>query len=256
MAAIRGPYCVGAFTPSGNAARVRLPQDRQRQAYAWCSVPSRGCGWGRSNTCRRTGSPWVSAADSGAAHSPQLGGRWVSMRCGLSVCRKVAPLCPGCPPGRLPERPRWLRVRFGAGGLAGPSLDGGLPLLPLFRPTRRSSSSRRCCNPAISACCRSTVARSCSFAPRSRAFSACASARRSAPPVCRSSDSNCPGILPPVPAHLEHFYLYMYWTVRVNCRLLSPVWQQSCASRDSLVVARQSPHRPSPPHRRNLTPTV
>ena len=35
------------------------------------------------------------------------------------------------------------RFCFPAGGLLSPSLDGGLPLLVLFRPSRRSSSSSR-----------------------------------------------------------------------------------------------------------------
>ena len=146
MAAIRGPYCTGAFTPSGNAARVTRPQALQRQACAWCSVTSGGGGGGRSNTCRRRGSPSLSLADSDAPQSAHCNGKWVSMRSGVSASRSVAPLWPGCPPGRLPDRPRWLRVRFRfrAGRLAGPSLDGGLPLLLLSRPTRRSSSSRRC----------------------------------------------------------------------------------------------------------------
>jgi hypothetical protein len=48
----------------------------------------------------------------------------------------------------LPEASRKLLVR---GGFFRPSLDGGLPLLLLFRPSRRSSSAMRACNVAISA---------------------------------------------------------------------------------------------------------
>jgi hypothetical protein len=39
---------------------------------------------------------------------------------------------PFCPPVFLPERSRRLLTR--AGFFFRPSLDGGLPLLPLFRP--------------------------------------------------------------------------------------------------------------------------
>src|SRR4249920_2569420 len=46
------PYCTGALTPSGNAARVFAPQARHRQSCARCSVTTRGSGSGRSNTCR------------------------------------------------------------------------------------------------------------------------------------------------------------------------------------------------------------
>ena len=51
------------------------------------------------------------------------------------------------PAGLRPDFSRRLPVRrrfcFPAGGLLSPSLDGGLPLLVLFRPSRRSSSSSR-----------------------------------------------------------------------------------------------------------------
>jgi hypothetical protein len=39
-------------------------------------------------------------------------------------------LCPTCPPLFFPDRPRKLPVTLG--GFFSPSLDGGLPLLPLF----------------------------------------------------------------------------------------------------------------------------
>jgi hypothetical protein len=55
-----------------------------------------------------------------------------------------------CPPGLLPRRSRRLRVRF---GFCSPSLDGGLPLLLLFSPSRRSSSATFANRVAICACC-------------------------------------------------------------------------------------------------------
>ena len=50
---------------------------------------------------------------------------------GVSVRRSVSPGWPFCPPGFLPERSRRLLTRA---GFFSPSLDGGLPLLLLFRP--------------------------------------------------------------------------------------------------------------------------
>jgi hypothetical protein len=72
-APIRLPYCTGAVTPSGNAARVCAPQAAQRQSCARCSVTSSGWGSGRSNTCRAT---WavVIAAVNGSPHAAQDSG--------------------------------------------------------------------------------------------------------------------------------------------------------------------------------------
>src|SRR3954464_15779745 len=70
---------------------------------------------------------------------------------GSATCRSVSPLCPFCPPEGLPDASRRLRVRGSRGGLPNPSLDGGLPLLELFSPSRRSSSATRACNAAFSA---------------------------------------------------------------------------------------------------------
>ena len=55
--------------------------------------------------------------------------------------RSVSPLWPGCPPGLRPDLRRWLWVRRDFGFFS-PS-EGGLPLLRLFRPRRRSNSSTR-----------------------------------------------------------------------------------------------------------------
>jgi hypothetical protein len=60
-------------------------------------------------------------------------------------------------------------------GFFRPSLEGGLPLLPLFRPSRRSSSAIRSCNCAIRACCAV-------FCSRSAAMMASSDAR-SPPPA-------------------------------------------------------------------------
>src|SRR3954466_8442345 len=70
---------------------------------------------------------------------------------GSATWRKVSPLWPVCPPGGLPDRSRRLRVRGSRLGFCSPSLDGGLPLLELFSPSRRSSSATRACNAAFSA---------------------------------------------------------------------------------------------------------
>jgi hypothetical protein len=54
---------------------------------------------------------------------------------GVSVRRRVSPGWPVCPPVFLPDGSRRLLTR---GGFFSPSLDGGLPLLLLFSPRRRS----------------------------------------------------------------------------------------------------------------------
>src|SRR4051794_29348894 len=70
---------------------------------------------------------------------------------GSATCRSVSPLCPFCPPEGLPDASRRLRVRGSRLGFCSPSLDGGLPLLELFSPSRRSSSATRACNAEFSA---------------------------------------------------------------------------------------------------------
>src|SRR4051794_14594691 len=62
------------------------------------------------------------------------------MASGCSVRRSVVPGCPFWPPGLRPDGSRKLVVR---GGFFSPSLDGGLPLLELSNPSRRSSSATR-----------------------------------------------------------------------------------------------------------------
>jgi hypothetical protein len=68
---------------------------------------------------------------------------------GSATCRSVSPLCPFCPPGGLPDGARRLRVRGSRLGLCSPSLDGGLPLLELFSPSRRSNSATRASSTAM-----------------------------------------------------------------------------------------------------------
>lgn len=70
-AASRGPYCTGAFTPSGNSARVVPSHSPQVQAWARCSVESSSCGTGRSKTCRFAGPPASSDSERGVPQSPQ-----------------------------------------------------------------------------------------------------------------------------------------------------------------------------------------
>src|SRR5665648_803957 len=67
---------------------------------------------------------------------------------GVSVRRKVSPGWPVLPPVFLPDRSRRLLTRA---GFFSPSLDGGLPLLPLFSPSWRSNSAIRARNAVISA---------------------------------------------------------------------------------------------------------
>ena len=67
---------------------------------------------------------------------------------GVSGEHSVSPGWPFCPPGFLPEGSRKLLTRT---GFFSPSLDGGLPLLLLFSPSRRSNSAMRACIAAISA---------------------------------------------------------------------------------------------------------
>src|SRR5271170_8126387 len=73
---------------------------------------------------------------------------------GVSVRHSVSPGWPFCPPVFLPDGSRKLLTRT---GFFSPSLDGGLPLLLLFRPRRRSSSATRakstCLSPTRSAFC-------------------------------------------------------------------------------------------------------
>src|SRR5271157_703187 len=76
------------------------------------------------------------------------------MASGVSVRRNVSPGWPFWPPVFLPDGSRRLLTRR---GFFSPSLDGGLPLLLLFRPRRRSSSATRakstCLSPTRSAFC-------------------------------------------------------------------------------------------------------
>src|SRR5450631_3967043 len=77
---------------------------------------------------------------------------------GAATCSRVSPLCPFWPPEGLSDGPRRLLVRAARGGFLSPSLDGGLPLLELFNPSRRSSSARRAFSAAISAAWAATSA--------------------------------------------------------------------------------------------------
>ena len=72
--------------------------------------------------------------------------------------------CPFCPPLFLPDDSRKLLTRA---GFFNPSLDGGLPLLLLFSPSRRSNSASR----PISI----------EFSARSNAFSACNASTSASP---------------------------------------------------------------------------
>src|SRR5215831_7109843 len=74
---------------------------------------------------------------------------------GVSVRHSVSPGWPFWPPGFLPEGSRRLLTRT---VFFSPSLDGGLPLLLLFKLSRRSNSAMRACIAAISAAWRASSA--------------------------------------------------------------------------------------------------
>src|SRR6267154_5575614 len=62
------------------------------------------------------------------------------MTSGVCAWRSVSPGCSFWPPGALPDGLRKLLTRA---GFLNPSLDGGLPLLELSSPSRRSKSATR-----------------------------------------------------------------------------------------------------------------
>ena len=75
-----------------------------------------------------------------------------------------------CPPDGLPDGSRRLRVRRSRCGLCSPSLDGGLPLLELFNPSRRSNSTTRAINAAFAASSVAMVSFCAAFAVCKRAM--------------------------------------------------------------------------------------
>ncbi len=119
--------------------------------------------------------------------------------------RPVLHRCPVWPPRRRLDRRRWLRVQWLlAGGFAGPSLDGGFPLLLLWRPKLRheccpsSCAASNCCvNCFRAACHRASFACKWEFSvcsrvvfPCNRATSACkwpSLACRREIPACKCS---------------------------------------------------------------------
>jgi hypothetical protein len=83
----------------------------------------------------------------------------VMVTSGVSVRRNVSPGWPFCPPVFLPDGSRRLLTRA---GFFSPSLDGGLPLLLLFSPSRRSNSAMRAISVVF--CERSNVISACNAA--------------------------------------------------------------------------------------------
>ena len=118
-AAMRGPYCTGAVTPAGNAARVVAPG--QMTANATVSAVLRGLGGGAAPAGRRpdlredgcSSSP--SAADSGAPQPAQVRRMMI-----LDMVRPVGPaqgrarVARAARRSELPDLPRWLLVRGSA----------------------------------------------------------------------------------------------------------------------------------------------
>ena len=170
---------------------------------------------------------------------------------GVSLRRNVSPGWPGCPPVFLPERSRRLLTR---GGFFNPSLDGGLPLLLLFSPRRRSNSAMR-------ASCANSRAMSASFdswLSAVRSTDSLESARRSrvnhhlqsVPPKgtwavtsnqkIRQRDDRCTGLR----------------TIQTDGRFLPNTWGTSCipcstpysptASRNWCSSGSRPRHRPEP----------
>jgi hypothetical protein len=108
-----------------------------------------GLGGGRSNT-GRAAKPLLAASSKTPPQPAHVCGKWSMVESAFSTWRGVLPGCPGCPPDFLPEGVRRLLIRR---GFLSPSLDGGLPLLLLFRPRRRSSSAMRVCSVTMRSCC-------------------------------------------------------------------------------------------------------
>ena len=96
-APIRGPYCTGALTPSGNGARVSAPQAAHRQSCARCSVTTRGRGSGRSNTCRML---WPTLVSDPGPRRPKAGRRvMIDDLIGISDLPQRLAFVTLCPPG-------------------------------------------------------------------------------------------------------------------------------------------------------------
>jgi hypothetical protein len=118
---------------------------------------------------------------------------------GAATCSRVSPLCPFWPPDGLFDGPRRLLVRAGRGGFLSPSLDGGLPLLELFKPSRRSSSPIRAIRAAISAACAaiSAISSSRDGSRCESGFALIESLNRNTIPLSRKTYSlSLPGTLP------------------------------------------------------------
>jgi hypothetical protein len=167
---IRGPYCTGAFTPSGACAFVSQPHPHFRVS-TWCSVVTAFTG-GMSMTCLR------STAVTGALlrdfpQQPHFAGRCRTFLSGWSVSSIVAPGWPSGLPGLRPDLPR---SDFGA-GLAGPSDDGGFDEFRELAFTWAARSATCDCSAvtssrsaAFSAACSSTRASRSASSSRSRTF--------------------------------------------------------------------------------------
>ena len=148
MALMRGPYCTGAPTPSGKAARVRAPHCPHTQACARCSVASRGCGSGRSNTCRRTGSPRLVGRRQLRAAVPALAGPVVGDMVRRRRAAQGVPLVARLPAGPLAAAPaqtaralrrgRGLAQAVGRGRLAGVAAVEVRAPLQLLHPLAQS----------------------------------------------------------------------------------------------------------------------
>ncbi len=128
-----------------------------------CPAASSGGGGGRSRTrpAPRTRRTSRHPARRRMRRRPRDGGP----RRGRGPSRRasVPPAWPLCPPGCRPlscRRDRWRSSGASAVGVASPSRDGGLPLLELSSPSRRSSSEMRAAWFAMRSAWAAPVARS------------------------------------------------------------------------------------------------
>ncbi len=85
------------------------------------------------------GADYASAFKASTTVWPQVQAICVVVAVGLELCRRVEPVCPGCPPGFLPLFA--LKLLSFEGGFPKPSDEGGFELVELSDFKRASSSA-------------------------------------------------------------------------------------------------------------------
>src|SRR5215470_2642281 len=111
------------------------------------------------------------------------------MTSGFSTGRRVSPGWPFCPPDFLPDGSRKLWTRRTRAGFFKPSLDGGLLLLLLFNPSRRSNSDTRAFDVAFSSLQRADFLLQALFSSFGATFSVSDASNRSLNVTARGSDA-------------------------------------------------------------------